>query len=232
MDIIFASLTVNLTNSIGVFNIFPQRRKWQPTPVFLPGKSHRQGAWWATVSAWMLSHFSCVWFFATLWTIADRLLCPWDTSGKNAGMDCCILLQGIFLTRKSNPYLLCLLHWQAGSLPPVSPGKPGLQSTGSQRVRHNLATKWKCESVSPVWLFATQWTVARQAPLSLEFSEQEYWDGSHSLLQGISRPHMQSTSWEMVGWMKHKLESRLPGEISITSDMQTTPPLWQKVKKN
>ena len=43
---------------------------------------------------------------------------------------------------------------------------------------------------------------------------------------------MQSTSCEMLGWMKHKLESRLPGEISITSDMQMTPPLWQKVKKN
>ena len=43
---------------------------------------------------------------------------------------------------------------------------------------------------------------------------------------------MQSTSWEMLGWMKHKLESRLPGEISITSEMQITPPLWQKVKKN
>ena len=35
---------------------------------------------------------------------------------------------------------------------------------------------------------------------------------------------MQGTSWEMPGWMKHKLESRLPGEISITSDMQMTPP--------
>ena len=44
--------------------------------------------------------------------------------------------------------------------------------------------------------------------------------------------YMQSTSWEMLGWMKHKLESTLPGEISITSDMQMTPPLWQKVKKN
>ena len=43
---------------------------------------------------------------------------------------------------------------------------------------------------------------------------------------------MQSTSCEMPGWMKHKLESRLLGEISITSDMQMTPPLWQKVKKN
>ena len=43
---------------------------------------------------------------------------------------------------------------------------------------------------------------------------------------------MQSTSCEMPGWKKHKLESRLPGEISITSDMQMTPPLWQNVKRN
>ena len=42
---------------------------------------------------------------------------------------------------------------------------------------------------------------------------------------------MQSTSCKMLGWMKHKLESRLPGEISITSDMQMTPPLWKKVKR-
>ena len=44
--------------------------------------------------------------------------------------------------------------------------------------------------------------------------------------------YMQSTSCEMPGWMKHKLESRLLGEISITSGMQMTPPLWQKAKKN
>ena len=37
---------------------------------------------------------------------------------------------------------------------------------------------------------------------------------------------------QMLGWMKHKLESRLLGEISITSDMQMTQPLWQKEKKN
>ena len=43
---------------------------------------------------------------------------------------------------------------------------------------------------------------------------------------------IQSTSWEMPGWMKHKLESSLLGEVSVTSDMQMTPPLWQKVKKN
>ena len=44
--------------------------------------------------------------------------------------------------------------------------------------------------------------------------------------------HMQSTSCEMLGYMKHKLESGLLGEIAITSDMQMTPTLRQKVKKN
>ena len=44
--------------------------------------------------------------------------------------------------------------------------------------------------------------------------------------------YIQNTSWEMPGWMKHKLESRLPGEIPITLDMQMTPPLWQKDKNN
>ena len=44
--------------------------------------------------------------------------------------------------------------------------------------------------------------------------------------------YMQNTSCEMLGWMKHKLESRFLEEISITSDIQMTPPLWQKVRKN
>ena len=43
--------------------------------------------------------------------------------------------------------------------------------------------------------------------------------------------YMQSTSGEMLGWMKHNLESRLPGEISITSDMQMTPLLWQEIEE-
>ena len=44
--------------------------------------------------------------------------------------------------------------------------------------------------------------------------------------------YIQNTSCKMPGWMKHKLESILLGEISITSDMQMTPTLWQKAKKN
>ena len=44
--------------------------------------------------------------------------------------------------------------------------------------------------------------------------------------------YIQSTSCEMSDWKKHKLESRLPREISVILDMQMTPPLWQKVKRN
>ena len=45
-------------------------------------------------------------------------------SGKNVGVGCHVLLQGIFLTQQLNPHLLCLLHWQVGSLPLAAPGKP------------------------------------------------------------------------------------------------------------
>ena len=69
--------------------------------------------------------------------------------------------------------------------------------------------------------------------------DMEQWTGStleKEYIKLYSHPayltYMQSISRVMTGWMKHKLESRLPGEISITSDMQMTPPLWQKAKKN
>ena len=53
-----------------------------------------------------------------------RLLCPWDSTGKNTRVGCYDLLQGIFPTQGSNPCCLCLLLWQAGSLPLAPPGKP------------------------------------------------------------------------------------------------------------
>ena len=50
-----------------------------------------------------------------------RLLCPWDSPGKTPGVGCHVLFQGIFLTKELNSLLLCLLHWQAGSLPLAPP---------------------------------------------------------------------------------------------------------------
>ena len=55
---------------------------------------------------------------------STRLLCPWDSSGKNTGVGCHALLRGTFPARGQNPCLLSLLHWQAGSLPLVPPEKP------------------------------------------------------------------------------------------------------------
>ena len=53
-----------------------------------------------------------------------RLLCPWDSPGKNTQVCCHALLKGIFLTQGWKLCLLHLVHWQAGSLPLVPPGKP------------------------------------------------------------------------------------------------------------
>ena len=65
-------------------------------------------------------------------------------------------------------------------------------------------------------------------------SDMEQWTGSKLRKEYVKvvyfhpayLTYMQSTSWEMPGWMKHKLESRLLGDLSITLDMQMTPPLW------
>ena len=72
-----------------------------------------------------LGHFSHVSLFSTPWTVAHQdPLCPQDLPGKNTGVGCHFLLQGIVPIQGLNPSLLCLLHWQVGSLPLVPPGKP------------------------------------------------------------------------------------------------------------
>ena len=62
-----------------------------------------------------------------------RLLCPWDSPGKNAGADCHALLQGIFPTQGSNLHLLHLLHWQAGSLP-LTPPRQSFIAESTQQI--------------------------------------------------------------------------------------------------
>ena len=60
---------------------------------------------------YMLSHFHCVWLFVILWTIQPvRLLCPWDSPGKDTEVGCHALLQGIFLTQGSNLHLRQILY--------------------------------------------------------------------------------------------------------------------------
>ena len=72
------------------------------------------------------------------------------------------------------------------------------------------------------------------------FSDMEQWTGSKFGKQYVKAvycylaylTYMQSTSCELPGWMKHRPKSRMPTEISITSNMQMTPPLWQKGKRD
>ena len=106
----------------------------------------------------MLSCFSPVWLFATPRLSPTRLLCPWDSPGKNTGGVAMPSSRGSSWPR-DRTHISHLLHWQAGSLPLVSPGKPN---------------PWG-------WWFShyvvSPWTIARQAPLFTGFPRQEYWSG-------------------------------------------------------
>ena len=74
--------------------------------------------------ACVLNCVSDVQLFGTLWTVAHKASLSMGFSGKNTQEGCHALLQGIFLTQGLNPCLLCVLHWQVGSLPLVPPGEP------------------------------------------------------------------------------------------------------------
>ena len=93
------------------------------------------------------------------------------------------------------------------------------------------------------WEFQTTWPVSRETCMQIKKQQlepdMEQWTGS-KLGKGYVKAvychltyltYKQSTSCEMLSWMKHKLESRLWGEISITSDMQMTSLLWQKARR-
>ena len=73
--------------------------------------------------ACMLSHFSRVQLCDSMVCSPPLWICPWDSPAKDTGVGCHVLLQGIFPTEGLNPCLLCLLHWQAGSLPLAPLGK-------------------------------------------------------------------------------------------------------------
>ena len=135
-----------------------------------------------------------------------RLLCRWDSPGKNTGAGCHVLLQGIFPSQGCNPHLLYLLRGQAGPLPLVPPGKHVLLEffiiliqgtvpfnrwtvpiTGFLPFSSIPVNQWSCSVC--VRLFATPWAVAYQAPASMEFSRQEDRRGLlFPFSRGSSRP--------------------------------------------
>ena len=94
-----------------------------------------------------------------------RFLCPWDSPGKNTGVGCHFLLQGIFPTQGSNQ-VSCIGRW--------------ILYNGASWKAHKFACLCVCVCVlvaQSCQLFATPWTIVCQTPLSMEFSTQEYWTG-------------------------------------------------------
>ena len=162
--------------SLSLFTFMHQRRKWQPTPVFLPGESQGQGAWWASVHEVVQSPTQ----------LKQLSICP------QAMQETPVQFLGWW--RKCQP------------TPVFLPGESQGQGAWWAAI-YGVAQ-------SQIWL----------KRLSSSSSSKAVYCHPAYLT------YIQSTSWETLDWKKHKLESGLPGEISITSDMQMTPPLWQKVK--
>ena len=127
----------------------------------------------------MLSHFSHAWLFVTVWTVACQA--PWDSPGMNIGVGCLALLQGIFPTQGSNPCCLCLLHWQAGSLPLIPPGKLKEDSTRQIITDPLLSAMLNPKSFIWIILYSPLWnpmmkvpcTYPRFQPLKRRFWEAE-----------------------------------------------------------
>ena len=112
----------------------------------------------------------------------------------------------------------------------------------------DYAKAFDCVDRNKLWKFLKRWEYQTTWPASEEICMQvkkqqlkpdmeqqtgcklgkEYIKAEYCHLAYLT--YMQSTSCEMPGWLKHKLESRLPGEISITSNIQMTPPVWKKAK--
>ena len=101
---------------------------------------------------------------------------------------------------------------------------------GSQQIG-KFFKRWKYQTTWPAsWEIYMQ---VKKQQLELDMEQQTVSRSGKEYVKAVYcypayLTYMQSTSCEMPGSMKHKLESRFLGEISITSDMQMTPPLWQK----
>ena len=118
---------------------------------------------------------------------------------------------------------LRLLYWPRQSL----------WLCGSHQTVEHLLRRWEYQITLPA-----SWEICMQVKKQQLELDMEQWTGSKLGWKYVKTvychsaylTYKQNTSYKMSGWMKHKLESKLLEEISIISDMQMTPPLWQKVK--
>ena len=167
---------------------------------------------------------SCSVVSDSLWP--HGLYSPWNSPGQNTGVGSLSLLQRIFPNQGSNPGLPHC-RWILYQLSYLT---VWITTNCGKSLK-----RWEYQTTLP-----TSWEICMQVKKQQLEPDTGQCYGSKLGKDFVKAVHchlayltfMQSTSWEMLGWMKHKLESRLLGEISITSDMQVTPPLWQKAKRN
>ena len=97
---------------------------------------------WSIIQKQCYVHFRCTtWYFDLYMHYKpSRSICPWDFPGKNTGVGCHFLYQGIFLTQGSNPHLLKLLHWQADSLTLHHLGGPQTLWNDSVQFSHSVVS--------------------------------------------------------------------------------------------
>ena len=156
-----------------------------------------------------------------------RLPCPWDSPGKYTGVGCHFLLQ------------------------PTSTGSSKKQESSRKTsisallTMQKLLTVWitrNCGKLLKKWEYQTTWPASweicmQEATVRIGHGTIGWFQIGKGVSQGCTlSPCLFNLYAEYImrnaGWMKHKLESRLLGEISITSDIQMIAPLWQKVKRN
>ena len=178
-----------------------QARVSCPPPGDLPDLGNEPRSPALLVDPFLLSHQSEVkwlrraWLFVTPWTVRPlRLLRPWGFPGKNTGVGCHFLLQGIFSTQGLNqglPHCRQMLYYMS----------------------HQGTEKWK--SLSPVWLFATPWAIQ-----SREFSRPEYCSG-YPFFSGSSQPRDQTGfSWIAGGFFTNWATREAPSKSLLLLNTQ------------
>ena len=178
---------------------------------------------------------SSIWLFATPWPEPTRLLCRWDFSGKNTEMSCYFLLQGIKPESPVSPALAGRFFtcWAIGE---NGYGRCSLkrcwmnQITKEKWIHDNVYvcvcvcvcvcvyicaknshSKVKVKSLGRVWLLATPWTAAYQAPPSMGFSWQKYWSGVP-----LSSPLRSYTMKQFCSCREHSMETTFKSHSNST----------------
>ena len=169
--------------------------------------------------------------YATPWTIAHQAPLSMTFSRQKYWSGCHALFQEIFLTQGSSPGLICLLHWQVFYVSYIESSRK--TSVSALLTMPKPLTMWittNCGKFLKRWEYKATWLASWEICIQVRKQQLEL-DMEQQTGSKLGKEYIKAV-WEIPGWMKHKLELRLPGEISITSNIQMTPPWGQTAKKD